>query len=182
MQKVFIILTFILSLNSWALGGYATLSGDDKQLADKIKETLGLSEADTYYLYDVYIRGYLNTKNWHYHTYGNESVTASKLGKSENKTFYINLVTNDRFINVSLIKFSKEKQIQIQAIETLPRSSQIAIDKYNALKNDNNFTLTTDQTEFAVFRRNGYTKSVKTLVYSGSGGIQFTDLYIYDLK
>lgn len=182
MKKTFLILSLVLSLNSWALGGYGTLAGDDKVLAESIKKTLNISEADTYDLYDGYIRQYLNTKNWHYHLYDNESVSSSKIGTSENKTLFINLVTDDRYINVSLIKFPKEKQIQIQAIETLPRSSQVAIDKYNSLKNDKDFTLSSDQTEFSIFMKKGYTKRVKTLVYSGNGGIQYTDMYIFDLK
>lgn len=182
MQKIILFLILIIQMNAWALGGYGTLSGDDKKIADKIKEALNISENDTYNIYNVYIKSYLNTKNWHYQAYNNNSVSSSKIGKSENKTLYINLVTDDRYINVSLIKFPKEKQIQIHAIETLPRSSQVAIDKYNTLKNDKDFTLNSDQTEFSTFAKKDYTNNVTTLVYSGNGGIQFTDFYIHDLK
>lgn len=182
MEKAFLILIFILSLNSWALGGYETLAGDDKKVADILKEALKLSNVDTYNIYDGYIKDYLNTKSWHYHGYDNETITSSKIGKSDNRTYYMNLVTDTRFINLSFIKFNKEKQIQILAIETLPRTTQVSIDKYDSLKSDKDFTIDSDQAEFSSFSKKGYSKRVKTLIYSGSGGIQYTDLFIYNLK
>lgn len=182
MKKVFLTLTLILSLNSWALGGYSTLSGDAKTIADAIRETLVLSDEDTYQIYEQYLKGYTNTKNWSFNGYSNSTLSSNKIEKSENKIYFLNFVTDNRFTNITLIKYAKEKQVYIHALETLPRSSQIVIDKYNALKKDKAYILDTDKEEFSIFSKKGYTERIKTLVYSGSGGIQYVDFFVYDLK
>lgn len=182
MQKAFLVLTFILSLNLWALGGYSTLSGDSKTIADAIKEKLALSDEDTYEIYEKYLKGYINTKNWSFNAYSNSTLSSNKIEKSENKTYLLNFVTDNRFINITLIKYAKEKQVYIQTLETLPRSSQTVIDKYNILKKDKTYTVDTDTEEFSIFSKKDYTERIKTLVNSGNGGIQYVDFFVYDLK
>jgi hypothetical protein len=182
MQKAFLILTLILSLNSWALGGYSTLSGDAKTIADAVKEKLVLNDEDTYQIYEQYLKGYINTKNWSFNGYSNSTLSSNKIDKSENKIYFLNFVTDNRFTNITLIKYAKEKQVYIHALETLSRSSQTVIDKYNTLKNDKTYTLDTDTEEFSIFSKKDYTARIKTLVYSGNGGIQYIDFFVYDLK
>ena len=182
MKKAILLISMIIQMNLWGLGGYGTLSGDAKNVADAIKDNLSLSEEDTYHIFDLYLKGYLNTKNWHYNGYRNSTIAGNKIEKSENKMYFMNFITDDRFINLTLIKYAKEKQVYIQAVETLPRSSSIVIDKYNTLKNDQTFTQDTDTEEFSVFSKKDRTDRVKTLIYSGTGGIQYVDFFFYDLK
>ena len=183
MKKIgFLFVCLAFAGNAWALGGYATLSGDEKKVADAIKSNLSVSEEDAYQIFDIHIKGYLDSKDWQYNSFNNESLTSSKVQKSSNKALYLNFVTDNRFINVSLIKFSAEKQVQIHALETLPRSSQTAIEKYNSLKADSAYSIDQDKAEFSVFTKKGYIKYVKIMVYSGVGTVQYIDFGTYDLK
>lgn len=181
-KLITIALGLCLQVNVWALGGYGSLSGDEKMVAETIKNTLAVSEADAFALFDGYIKNYLDTDDWQYNSFNNETLTASKVEQSKNKTLYLNFVTDNRFINVSLIKFAAEKHVQIHALETLPRTAQIATDKHESLKADKEFTLDTDKPQFSVFTRKGYSDRVKVLVNSGVGGIQYVDFMSYDLK
>lgn len=170
-----------LQTGAWALGGYASLAGDEKKVADALKTNLAISEDEAYKIFDGYLKGYLDTKDWHYNTFNNESIKLSRLAKSGNKSYHLNFVTDNRFINVSLLKFEKERQVMIQTIETLPRSTSVVLDKHRALKSDDKYEADVDKGEFSSFTSKGFTSKVKMIVYSGAGAIQYVDMHLHDL-
>ncbi len=179
---VFVIVSLLMSPKAFALGGYATLSGDSKTVADAIKTNLEISENVAFDIYDKYIKTFLNSPDWHYDIFHNGSLASSKVDKSDVKIFHFNLVNTNRLVNITMTKYSKEKQILIQSIETLPRQSQIVIDKYNELKKDKEFVAGYDKDSFSVFKKDGYTEKVKVLTVSGAGAVQYIDFILYDLK
>lgn len=183
-MKRFVLLFIAIAfhINAWALGGYASLSGDGKKVTDVIKDTLALTEDDAYQIFDNYLKGYLDTKDWSYNKFDNDTISTNKISKSPNKTIYLNFVSDNRFTNISVVKFSVEKQVIIHTIETLPRNSQTVIDKYNETKRDSAYKADVDKAEFSSFTRTGYTSRQKFVLNSGIGGIQYVDMFIYDLK
>jgi hypothetical protein len=182
MRHIILVIFFLLSDNASALGGYATLSGDDKVVTDAIKGRLQISESDAYKLYELVLKGFLNTKTWSVNHYDNESLVSARVGKSANKTAFVNFVTDNRYVNLTFIKFPLEKQILIHTVETLPRSSQAAVDKYNSQKSEASWTIGVDSPEFSTFNKKGNTDKIKILVTSGAGGIQFVDIQSFDLE
>lgn len=183
-RKTLTALTLALALTplAHALGGYNTLTGDDKKVTDVVKEQLNISADDAYALFDGYLKGYLDTKDWHYNYYNNTSIDSSKLGKSSTRTLYMNFVTDNRFINVTLVRFGAEGQVMVQAVETLPRTTQVVIDKYNNVKADAEFSAEVDKEAFSSFRKKGYSNRVKALVNGSSAAIQYVDMYVHTLK
>lgn len=180
--KTFILLS-AFTINSWALGGYESLSGDEKKITDKIKSTLQISNDDAFVVYEGIIKGQLDTKNWQYNTFDNNSLDSSKVAKSNNKTLHINFVTDNRYVNISLIKYDSENQILAQAIETLPRKSDVAINKYNELKKDSTtWTIDNDSPEFSAFSKKKSSARVKIMVNSGIGAIQYIDFYTININ
>lgn len=160
--KVFIFLA-IFSLNSWALGGYESLSGDDKKITDHIKNALQISSDDAFTVYEGVIMNQLNTKNCQYNTYDNATLDASEVAKSKNKIFHINFVTDNRYVNISLVKYDLENQILVQSIETLPRKSDLAMGKYNELKGDSaTWTIDNDLPEFSAFSKKNRPPELKS--------------------
>ena len=129
-----------------------------KKFVTIIKNELELGDDDAYTIFDTYIKHHLDTKDWSYNYFDNETSDISRTQKSKNKTIYLNFVSDNRFTNISLIKFAAEKQIQVHSIETLPRNTQLAIEKYKELKNDSAYSLDLDKTEFSIFSRKNYTK------------------------
>lgn len=182
MKLFFFVVCSALSMNAWALGGYGTLSGDDKKVTDNVKTKLDISEEDAFRIYEAFLKSHLNSKNWQYNLYNNESLDSTKVGKAPNKTLLVNFVTDNRYINLTFVKYQAEKQILIQSIETLPRGSQAALDKYSSLKTDTAWSVDSDETEFSAFTKKGSTEKVKILVNSGVGGVQYIDFYTFDLK
>lgn len=109
-------------------------------------------------------------------------LTTTKVGKSKTKAVFVNFVTDNRYVNISFIKFPSEKQVLIQFIEKLPRGSQLAVDKHNSLKLYSAWKIDSDSAEFSAFTKNGSSSKVKVLVNSGVGGIQYIDFYTFDLE
>lgn len=180
--KTFILLA-VFSINSWALGGYESLSGDDKKITDHIKTTLQLTNDDAFTVYEGLIKSQIDTKNWQYNTFDNDSLDSSRVAKSKNKTLHINFVTDNRHVNISLIKFDSENQILAQAIETLPRKSDVAISKYNELKKDStNWTIDSDSPELSAFSKKKSSSRVKIMINSGIGSIQYIDFYTININ
>ncbi|GFO66971.1 hypothetical protein GMLC_05500 [Geomonas limicola] len=178
---VITIVSAFFSTSVFALGGYKSLSGDEKELADALVRNLEINESDAYDLFEE-VKAHLNKKNWQYDGYTNDTLSGSKVKDSNVKFWFFNLTNDDRFVNVSFIKFTKEKQVLIQSVETLPRGSQSAIDKYNAVKKDKAFELVTDNDNFSVFKKTGYSDKVKVYTNSGVGAIQYVDFIKHDLK
>ena len=172
----------LMSSNSFALGGYGSLSGDSKTVTDAIKINLDISENDAFNIYDKYIKNYFNVENWHYDLFNNDTLQLSKIKKSDVKIFHFNLANTNRFVNITMNKYPNEKQIFIQSIETLPRQSQVAIEKYNDLKKDKDFVASVDNDSFTVFKKDGYTEKIKILTFSGAGAIQYVDFMLYEIK
>lgn len=169
------------SANASALGGYNSLTGDDKKFADTLINNLDISQNDAYKLYDNY-KAYLNSTNWHFDTYNNETLSGSKVKVNNVKYLFLNLTNTNRFVNITFIKFSKENELLIQAVETLPRASQTAIDKYNEVKKDKDFTTSTENDIFSVFKKTDYTDKIKVMTNSGVGAIQYIDFFKLDLN
>ena len=167
---------------SYALGGFETLHGDDKRVAEFIKKELQISSNDAYELYIDYIKSLLNTTKWHYTFYNNSSLKLSKIGNSKNRFLFINITTDNRFVNISTIKYKNEGQVIVQVIETLPRDSTVVVDKFNDLKKKKDYLISTENSSFASFEKKGFTSLVKTLAYSGVGAVQYVELYVYNLK
>lgn len=176
------IICFVFNVDVWALGGYGSLSGDDKKITDTVRAELEITEDDAFKIYDVFLKDYLNTKNWQYNLYDNQSLKSTKVEKSSNKTLLVNFVTDNRYINLTFVKYPIEKQILIQSIETLPRTSQDALQKYDSIKNDAAWQVDSDNSEFSSFTKKDTTTKVKILVNSGVGGIQYIDFYTFNLK
>ncbi len=182
MRMFVFLICLALSFNALALGGYDSLSGDDKKVTDNIKNNLSISESDAYRIYNKFLKGFLNSKDWEFNSYDNESLDSSKVGKSANKTAFFNFVTDNRYINLTFIKFPDEKQVLIQSIETLPRSSEDAIEKYNSLKADSAWIVGADKPNFSIFSQKNTSSKVKILINSGVGAIQYVDFFTLDLK
>lgn len=179
--ELIVIVSCLLSSNAFALGGYGTLSGDDKMVTDAIINNLGLGKNDAYNIYDKYVKQQLNTKDWQYNGFNNETLTKAKINKSDVKFFHINMVTDNRYVNISMHKYAKEKQVFIQVLETLPRQSNAITNTYNELKDDKEYKISVDKEYFSVFEKTGYTTYTKFINYSGAGGIQYIDFYVYDI-
>ena len=105
-KLITIALGLCLHVHVWALGGYGSLSGDEKMVAETIKNTLAVSEADAFALFDGYIKNYLDTDDWQYNSFNNETLTASKVEQSKNTTLYLN------FVNIFqlLLNFTGERE------------------------------------------------------------------------
>lgn len=177
-----VIILCLLSSNVFALGGYKTLSGDDKTVTDTIMRNLELGENDAYNIYDKFVKQQLNTKDWHYYIYNNKSLTKTKINNSDVKLFHMNMVTDNRFVNISIHKYPKEKQVLVHVLETLPRQSNVIVNTYNELKNDKEHNISIDKEHFTVFEKDGYTSKTNLLTYSGAGGIQYVDFYVHDIN
>lgn len=179
--ELIVIVSCLLSSNAFALGGYGTLSGDDKMVTDAIINNLGLGKNDAYNIYEKYVKQQLNTKDWQYNGFNNETLSKAKINKSDVKFFHINMVTDNRYVNISMHKYAKEKQVFIQVLETLPRQSNAITNTYNELKDDKEYKISVDKEYFSVFEKTGYTTYTKFINYSGAGGIQYIDFYVYDI-
>lgn len=182
MSELLVIAALLAPVSSFALGGYGTLAGDDKIIADAIKDKLEISDDDAYQVYTKYIKSQLDTKDWSYDAYTNDSLSSSKVGGADVKFYFINMITDNRFVNITLQKFAKQRQVLIQTIETLPRTSQAAVDKAEEVKKDKQFITVADRESFTTFRKDGYTDKIKLLTFSGAGAIQYIDFGVYDLK
>lgn len=150
-------------------------------VTDAIINNLGLGKNDAYNIYDKYVKQQLNTKDWQYNGFNNETLTKAKINKSDVKFFHINMVTDNRYVNISMHKYAKEKQVFIQVLETLPRQSNAITNTYNELKDDKEYKISVDKEYFSVFEKTGYTTYTKFINYSGAGGIQYIDFYVYDI-
>lgn len=183
-MKNFLILLLctIVHVNASALGGYPTLEGDAKRIADVVISNLEISEEDSYELYENVLKTYFDTKDWHFDHFSNNTLTASKVTKSSDRTLLLNIVTEDRLVNISMTKFAVEKQVLIQAIETLPRSSQTVLKKYAELKKDKSYAVSIDKPEFSTFEKPKTAIRVKTMVNGSNGAIQYVDMFLRDLK
>jgi|GEM_PF-4596482 len=74
MRSLLFVISLFISFNAFSVGGYQTLSGDDKKVTDAIKGKLQINESDAYKIYDIFIKANLNTKNWQINYYDNESL------------------------------------------------------------------------------------------------------------
>jgi hypothetical protein len=181
MIKKMIFMGLVIS-NLLALGGMDSLPSDEKNVAKSIQETLAISKNDAFNVYKEYLQFYLNTEQWSLHFFSNTTLTHSKVVKSKNKTMFLTLLKDNRVVNISLIKFSNENQILIYVNETLPRKSAIALERFNELEKEKDYTKDRETSNFAYFSKKGYAKKVNIFVSSPIGTIQYTDLYSYNLK
>lgn len=182
MKKILIALLIFIPCNTFAIGGFKTLSGDDLKMATKLKEELQLSERDSFDVYKEYLEEQFNVKDWSSQTYNNDSVNGNKISNSKTRILYLNMITDTRLVNIAITKFPIEKQLYIEVIETLPRKSSIVIEKYNELKKDSKYILGADKEEFALFSSNEFTSRVAIFVNEPAGAIQYRTLYKYDIK
>jgi len=177
-----IIFTSLVICNLFAIGGMDSLPKDEKGVAQSMQKTLKLSKADAFKIYKGTLQAYFNTKAWSLHFFDNNDSAKSKIGNSENKTMFVTLLKDDRVINISFIKFKKEKQLLVFTVETLPRKSSIALEKFNDLAKDNKFSKESESTTFAYFNKKNYTSKVNIFVSSPVGAIQYTDLFLYNIE
>ncbi len=173
---------FALHAGAFALGGFNSLGGDEKKVAEALKSQLALSEQDAFRLFDGHLKTFLDAKDWQYNTFNNDSLTNARFGKNAHRVMHINFVTDNRFVNLTITKFDKERQLMIQSVETLPRNSATVLDKYRSVKADTAMEAETDKAEFSSFLTKGKASRVKMLVNSGVGAVQYVDLYLVDLK
>jgi len=177
-----IIILGLLVCNLLALGGMDTLADDEKKVAKMIQSTLKISKNDAFRMYTDYIQVYLNKEQWQIHYAHNESLSSGKLQDSQNKTMFISLINTGRIINFSIVTFPKKSQVLIYTVETLPRKSAITLEKFNELEKNKDFTKERETDKFAYFSQNGYSSRVNIFVSSPVGAIQYTDLYVFELK
>jgi len=183
-RPLIIILVFvavIISSNSFALEGYGSLSGDDKEVTDIIKVDLAISENDAYTIYEEYVQCFL-TKGWHFDAYNNSTLDNAKVNSSDIMFININLVNYDRFVNVSMQKFTEQGKIIVQIIQTVPAPNEVVKMRSDELRNDKQFQKVTEKEFYLVYRKDRYADKVKYLINSGSGAIQYIDFSFYDLK
>lgn len=128
------------------------------------------------------IEVYLNSKNWNSYYFSNDDLSKSKITSSKNKIMFFTLLKDDRIINISFVKFPIEKQLAVNTIETLPRNQETALDRYNQLDKDENYTKNAETSNYAYFAQKGYTSRVNIFVSSPVGAVQYVDYVIYDLE
>lgn len=177
-----LIFTGLLVCNLFAIGGMDSLPDDEKGVAKSIQKTLQLSKEDAFKIYTKILQVYFNSKAWSLHFFDNNDSAKNKIKDSKNKTMFITLLKDDRVINLSFVKFKNEKQLLVYLVETLPRKSTTAIDKFNDLEKDSKFTKTRETTTFAYFNKKEYNSKVNIFVSSPVGAIQYTDLYLYNIS
>lgn len=176
-----ILLKILFISNLLALGGMDSLPSDQKKFASAIKDALNLSDKDTLTIYRERVGIYFNTKNWSAYWYGNDDVKNNKISNSQNKTMFLTLLVDDRIVNISFVKFASQKQIVVYVLETLPRTQQVALDKFNELEKNVEFKKSTETPNFAYFSKDGYTSKVNIFVAPPVGNIQFSNYYLYDI-
>lgn len=183
-RRLFLALFTSVALNAsaWALGGYDSLSGDSKKLTDALIERLDVSKNDGFRLYEAYLKDQINAESWSVNHYGNSSISGNKVERSATRTMFINFVTDNRYVNLTFVKFMAERQILVQSLETLPRGVDVAMQKHNELKKDKDWSNEYSDAKYEVYGKKGQTDKVKVLVNSGIGGIQYVTFYAFDLK
>jgi len=179
------LLFFILIFSNFlfALGGINSLPKDEKQVALAIKKSLKLTDAQAYKIYTSYIQAYLtNSKEWNIHYFDNTDPSKSKIDNSPIRSMFIGIATNSRLVNISFVKFPFKKQMLIYVVETLPRSQNLILKKYNNLNDNSKYKKTIDTTHFAIFTKTGYMSKINIFSGYSAGAIQYEDLYIEDLN
>lgn len=181
MLKKFILIVLFVA-NLFAIGGMDSLPEDEKSVAQSIQKTLELSKDDTFKIYKDTLQMYFNSKEWSLYFFNNDDPAKNKISDSKNKTMFISLLKDDRLINLSFIKFKKEKQLLVYIVETLPRKSTTIIDKFHNLEKDSKFKKARETATFAYFNKIGYNSKVNIFVSSPVGVIQYVDLLLYNIE
>lgn len=176
--------TFILICTSYvyAIGGTDSLPDNSKKIVKSLQTTLELNEKDSLMVFKDKIEPYLNSKNWTYYFFTNDDLSKNKIATSKNKIMFFTLLNTDRIINTSFVKFNTEKQLAVYSLETLPRNEEVALDKFNELEKDKDYTKGDEAANYGYFNQNGYTSRVNIFVSSPVGSVQFSDYVIYDLE
>ena len=80
MKRMFLFTAIVLSASgAFSLGGYGSLDGDAKKVADRLIESLDIEKEDAFTIYDNYMKGYIESKDWQYSTFTNGSNGLSKI-------------------------------------------------------------------------------------------------------
>lgn len=182
MKAVVFLISLVMTFNAYALGGYDTLDSDGKKVVDLLKDKLRVSPNDAYKIYMSYVHDLLvKAKDWHFDSYGNTSLKSGGVEDSKTRFLHLNIVTENRFENLSFVKPADANKVLVQSIETLPRSVSTVTEKYNEEKADKDFEVSSENNSYAIFSHKTSTAKIKTLVYSGVGGVQYTDFYYFEL-
>jgi len=181
MKKLLFVVLFVSYM--FGLDSYSTLPSDEKAVVNKLETILGINQSNAYRLFKVHFKVYLeDTENWTIHWIDNTDPANDALNESSKKTAFMTILTDDRIINMSIVKYPNIKVLFIYNIETLPRPSAKVLAKFEKLKNDSKFVKKKETKTYAYFKESGYMSYVNILVKDGAGAIQYVDAYTFKLK
>ncbi len=182
MLRKILIITVLLASYLFAIGGIDSLSEDRKKIVTHLQTTLEIKEKDAFKIYSERFELYLNTKNWNYYFQSNNELKINKIGSSKNKVMFLTFLKGDRIVNMSFVKFEKEKQIAVYVLETLPRTEQVTLNQYDELNKNKNYTKSEETPNYAYFEESGYAGRVNIFVSAPVGAVQYSDYYLYDIE
>ena len=168
-----------------ALGGFDTLPKDRQGAVEFAVEKLGLTTAQAFKLYkDSFDWAIENVDDWSIHTFGNDTLTSAEkaISDSEAKVLYMTIVNNNRVVNMAFIRHPGASQVQLFGTETVTTSSSAALEKYETLKKDEKYELSSECNDYAVFKKSGYTDRVVIRVAEPNGTIQYVQNSVISLN
>ncbi|BBP44965.1 hypothetical protein THMIRHAS_03380 [Thiosulfatimonas sediminis] len=176
-------LSLMLSTQAKALGGIDTLSDkNEKEMVVRMAEILEISKDQSYEIFKNFIQNYLDFEDWSAYWSKNDTLDNSKVVNSIDKFLFLTILNDNRVINLSLFKFSKEKQVTLQIVESLPRQKSSGLEKYEELKADKKFEMEDENSKFAYFTEKGMASKVNISIRDTSSLIQFVDLRSFNLN
>jgi hypothetical protein len=178
-----LLLICLMLSNLFALGGVSSLPDDEKAVVQRIDKALDIDENNGYEIYTGLIQGYLtHSKHWNVDVFDNDSPSTGKMKNSKNKTLFMDILNDDRLVNISMFKFPNINQIMIYIVESLPRSNSVALKAFNKFKNDSSYIKKIENSNFTYFSSKNKMERVNIHVSSDRGVIQYTSLYVFNLE
>jgi hypothetical protein len=176
------LLLALAPLSSFALSEIHSLSQDEQKAIAQFSSALSLSEDDALTVYKVAMQPHMKDKSWVYKFFDNGTLAKSHLADSPHRFLHMSLINDDRFVNYSFTRVRGTNQVLVYAVESLPRTSQLASKRDKELRADKKFEAVGGEKNFSMYKEKGKANVVSVFAGNGTGGIQYADHYFVDIK
>ena len=158
MKKIFVILLLLSSTTLMALNALSSIPKGEKSFLNKVIKKLNMPQDMTiakkkelYGKMKIFLKD-----NWSTHWISNTSVANSKIKNSDTQIVDVMIYNDERVVNLTLIYFSKERQLFLSTKEIVEMKSKNALANYNKMSKNEKFELGAESDNYAYFNKKGY--------------------------
>jgi len=185
MRILVLIVAAIFSFNSYALGGYDSLTKSQQSVVKKIVEQLGINDTDNSVKYKVYEKiDYAFKGDWNTYWYGLTDLSASKYKDGKEKGFIEYAINNSEAGTLFLTFIHRPEVDQIIVMRKQVRYGEktTILDAFEEKKADTeNYKVTHEKDNYALLQKKGRVDFEYFHVGKSTASLIYADMSTIDL-